>query len=189
MLFAAARTERCPTNSLRHQVALRFIRIFSLALASIAGTMAFAAPATPPVKALLRGAGQAELRASGAELIADYGSFQLFAFRQRPQLPGNFELELRPEDDRIELNAGPIQTSLGMAQAAARGPANFSGKRLHMVQFAGPIKPEWHRGLIAAGLANHHVFAAERVFGLRRFKATEQFASVARPIAAHPMGK
>jgi len=90
--------------------------------------------------------------AQNSRLIADYGSFQLWdvpvELRDDVKRAGG---EIREKEDVIELNARPIHTAMGMAQAAAAVPAMFNGKHLHLVQFAGPIKPEWRQELVDQG--------------------------------------
>ncbi|HWI55979.1 MAG TPA: hypothetical protein VNZ22_02045, partial [Bacillota bacterium] len=93
------------------------------------------------------------LQASGGTLITDYGSFQFWRLpaARRAEVEGQAGVTLREEDNLVELHAGAIRTAPGMAQAAAPQPAAFAGKKLHLVQFAGPIKPEWHQSLREAG--------------------------------------
>ncbi len=50
----------------------------------------------------------------------------------------------------ILLNAGALDTRAATGQAATRDMA--AGKQLQLVQFSGPIKPEWYAHLIASGL-------------------------------------
>ena len=52
----------------------------------------------------------------------------------------------------IHLNAGVIDTGQPTTQARRQAVTSFSGKRLHLIQLAGPIQPQWHADLIAAGL-------------------------------------
>ena len=56
---------------------------------------------------------------------------------------------VRSPAQAIHLNAGGIDTV--QAAAPARMSAEFPGKRLHLVQFAGPIQPEWVETLTQAG--------------------------------------
>ena len=52
----------------------------------------------------------------------------------------------------IHLNAGDVDTGRAAKKAPARAlAANFSGSRLQLVQFAGPIQPEWVEQLKAGG--------------------------------------
>ena len=96
-----------------------------------------------------------KLAAMGAQLIADYGTYQLWA----PSDAAASAMVAEPGatvvagEDVIELSAGAINTAL-VPPSPTKGLAaeDFSGKRLHLVQFAGPIKPEWHASLVKAGL-------------------------------------
>ena len=56
--------------------------------------------------------------------------------------------------DRIFLNAGAIDTTSDYAQTqrASAVLGSFSGKRLHLVQFTGPVQPQWVDSLAADGL-------------------------------------
>src|SRR5438876_5802799 len=92
------------------------------------------------------------LAAQGGKLIADYGSSQLWAAPAR--VAATFATKegvtLQQGEDVIELQAGYIDTSRP-TPSPATPVENFSGKRLHLFQFAGPIKPDWHAALLAQG--------------------------------------
>ena len=52
----------------------------------------------------------------------------------------------------IHLNAGAIDTGRAMKKSSTRAlAADFAGQRLHLVQFDGPIQPEWVEQLKAGG--------------------------------------
>jgi hypothetical protein len=51
----------------------------------------------------------------------------------------------------ILLNVGPIATGSPEADALRAPVGSFAGKRLHLVQFAGPIRPAWYAALEATG--------------------------------------
>jgi hypothetical protein len=53
-------------------------------------------------------------------------------------------------DDRILLNSGPIQLERTNSSEAMTATA-FTGKRLHLVQFAEAVKPEWFAALAETG--------------------------------------
>jgi len=57
-----------------------------------------------------------------------------------------------PSSPLIHLHAGVIDTSQPETQARRQALDTFSGKRLHLIQLAGPIQPAWHQELIDAGL-------------------------------------
>jgi Subtilase family/Calx-beta domain len=54
-------------------------------------------------------------------------------------------------DGNIFLNVGAIATGSAEADALRAPVGPFEGKRLHLVQFAGPIRPEWYAALRATG--------------------------------------
>jgi uncharacterized repeat protein (TIGR01451 family) len=52
----------------------------------------------------------------------------------------------------ILLNVGAIDTSAPESAALRESAGSFEGKRLHLVQFAGPIQPSWYRAVQATGV-------------------------------------
>jgi len=97
-----------------------------------------------------------ELVTGGASLVADYGAFQLLEVdpTRAAALIEAGRAEARDEEDLVLLNTRPLDTRGDevQARAAARPPVEtFAGRRLHLVQFAGPVKPEWHAALAATG--------------------------------------
>ena len=94
-----------------------------------------------------------EIVAEGGRLRADYGHFQLYEVEQiNPDLPGKSGAEIRDEYNRIELNAAPIDTTATTAKTLRKTVGAFSGKRLHLVQFIGPVQPAWHDELRKTGV-------------------------------------
>ncbi len=96
----------------------------------------------------------ARLVAGGGKLLVDYGGFQLIAVpAASPNLAAlavQEGAEPRDEDDRILLNSGPIDTTVRPAPATQQGFA--AGKRLHLIHFVGPVKPEWIADLRKTGV-------------------------------------
>src|SRR5262245_53680375 len=95
-----------------------------------------------------------QLSQQGAELIADYGSFQLFRVddalaRTAFPHPG---AEKADHQNIIALNARHLDTTTDEVKALRKSVLPSSGKRLHLVQFAGPIKPQWRDALEATGV-------------------------------------
>jgi uncharacterized repeat protein (TIGR01451 family) len=92
--------------------------------------------------------------ANGAELIADYGAFQVF--RASGELARKLATDSNAEDlssqNFITLHAGHLNTTAPDVQALRKAVVVGSGKRLHLVQFAGPIKPEWRDELGKTGV-------------------------------------
>ncbi|HQL78410.1 MAG TPA: S8 family serine peptidase, partial [Verrucomicrobiota bacterium] len=96
-----------------------------------------------------------KLAAEGAQLIADYGSYQLWTAPAdtAAKVAGEQGVAVVEGEDVIELSAGPINTAAPPPPPGKGVVAeDFSGKRLHLVQFAGPIMPEWRASLVKAGL-------------------------------------
>ena len=88
----------------------------------------------------------------GGKLIADYGGFQLIETSETPAA-GRETGRIQNEDrsDIIELNVRHLNTRAPEIRALRRAAGAFTGKRLHMVHFAGPIKSEWLAELEKSG--------------------------------------
>jgi subtilisin-like proprotein convertase family protein len=103
----------------------------------------------------------------GGRLIADYGSFQVLEAGESTALAaaGSGLAEVRDEQNLILLNSGSLDTSRDDVQALRNAPVG--DRRLHLVQFAGPIKPEWHASLAASGveIVNYIPHNAYLVYG------------------------
>jgi subtilisin-like proprotein convertase family protein len=91
------------------------------------------------------------LVARGGRLVADYGSFQIIESDTVPTA-GSGQAELADDLNLIRLNAGMLDTRKPEVQALRKSAASFTGKRLRLVQFAGPIKPEWLKALESSGV-------------------------------------
>ncbi|MBK8269631.1 MAG: S8 family serine peptidase [Planctomycetes bacterium] len=86
-----------------------------------------------------------------ALIIADYVSFTIV------EVPaGNFipvpGSEIIERENLILLNAGPIDTTTAYAKGLQSPRSPFDGKALHLIQFAGPVKPEWHAAIESTGV-------------------------------------
>jgi uncharacterized repeat protein (TIGR01451 family) len=120
----------------------------------------------------------AELKAHGARLLVDYGSFQLLETDDLSPAAGKLA-RVEPADhfDTIELNAGPLDTRAPSVMAERKAVLPATGHRLHLVQFVGPIKPEWRDALKATGVRVVHYIPqnAYLIYGdtdaLTRFQA------------------
>ncbi|HLM44782.1 MAG TPA: S8 family serine peptidase, partial [Myxococcaceae bacterium] len=69
-----------------------------------------------------------------------------------PALPDEPGVELRDDYDDLLLNAGVIDTASQHGQSLRGMKPLSSGKRLHIVQYAGPIQPTWYQELEATGV-------------------------------------
>ena len=138
---------------------MRKVLLGIVALMVVGELLAAAATSSRPATRKIRVGDPAlarELVTGGATLIADYGAFQLLEvdpMRAAPLIEAG-RAEARDEEDLVLLNTRPLNTRADDVQArtAARPPVEtFAGRRLHLVQFAGPVKPEWHAALAATG--------------------------------------
>ncbi|ADO74184.1 S8 family serine peptidase [Stigmatella aurantiaca] len=97
-----------------------------------------------------------QLEKSGAkfQVIGDYGSFKLVQADDQTlaALPGSSDVQLRDNYNDILLNAGVINTASAHGQSLRGMRPLASGKGLHIVQFAGPVKPEWYKELEQTGV-------------------------------------
>lgn len=84
----------------------------------------------------------------GGKLVADYGGFQLIQADDSAltNLDAN-RLENEDEFDSIKFNAAQLDTRAAEIQSLRKPVGAFAGKRLHLVQFVGPVKPEWRAAL------------------------------------------
>jgi hypothetical protein len=92
------------------------------------------------------------LLSRGGKLVADYGGFQLI--QADDSALTNFDanrLENEDDFDAIKLNAAQLDTRAAEIQALRKPASTFTGKRLHLVQFTGPVRPEWHSALEKTG--------------------------------------
>src|SRR5262249_4225390 len=90
------------------------------------------------------------LQSQGSRLVGDYGSFQVWDVDRRTAATLGTTSAVENHDDfnLIMLNAGPIDTSTPQAAALRHPVGAFAGKRMYLVQFAGPIRPEWYDALL-----------------------------------------
>ncbi|MBS1787863.1 MAG: S8 family serine peptidase, partial [Acidobacteria bacterium] len=97
-----------------------------------------------------------ELEGKGANLLADYGSYKLYEtdLTTAENLHDASRGEINDESNLILLNAGIIDTSRDDVQALRKNASKPSGKTtgMRLVQFVGPVKPEWHEALARTGV-------------------------------------
>jgi hypothetical protein len=93
-----------------------------------------------------------QLKAEGATMLVDYGAFQLWEIADTSvMLNASGRAELADELDRIELNTGALDTRTPEIVALRKTVAPFAGSKLHLVQFVGPVKPEWRDEIEKSG--------------------------------------
>ncbi|AEP12572.1 S8 family serine peptidase [Chloracidobacterium thermophilum] len=117
---------------------------------------------------------RAEAERLGAQLVADYGTFQLYSTdSDNTSAFGNTSgIEMADEFNVVHLNVPINTTSRGAQELAEAGKAAQErlypgGKRLHVVQFAGPTRPEWFSALQKTGarIINYLPHNAYLVYG------------------------
>ena len=89
------------------------------------------------------------LTSQGARVIADYGSYVLL--EANDALANTKGAQVVDENNLVSLNAGAIDTTTPDAQAKRTANSGKNGKGMHLIQFAGPIRPEWYQALVATG--------------------------------------
>jgi hypothetical protein len=94
--------------------------------------------------------------ARGGRLVGNYETYQIYEVDTATvdSLASEPSVAVRDEDNLVMLNAGAIDTTGAEIQAARRPLGAFEGKRMHLVQFAAPVKPEWYRALSDTGRAD-----------------------------------
>ena len=90
--------------------------------------------------------------AHGGTLIADYGGFQIIEADDAVLTNLDARHAERQDDfDEIKLNTGILNTRSAEVRALRKSAGDFSGGHLHLIQFAGPVKPEWRAMLERTG--------------------------------------
>ncbi len=89
----------------------------------------------------------------GGKLVADYGSFQIILTEESvagTKLRGRSESD--DAADFIELNAQQINTRSPEVRGLRKARGAMAGRQFHLVQFVGPVKPEWREALEGQGV-------------------------------------
>jgi len=76
-------------------------------------------------------------------------AFLVFALASSTQLHASTD---NPSSGVIFLHAGAIDSAQPSVKARRLAVDNFSGKRLHLVQWTGVVQPEWHTDLVKSGV-------------------------------------
>lgn len=117
--------------------------------------MAQAKPETVPVL-IARSASASGTFARAAGI--DYDAFRVVELdaQTAASLRDASGVALRDDFNKIFLNTGTLDTTTAEAQtlraAGVRTAAEARGKQLHLLQFAGPVKPEWFDALLKTGV-------------------------------------
>ena len=93
------------------------------------------------------------LVAQGGKIIANYGAFTAIEADDASLTKVNTNhLEVADDWNFVRLNARLMDTRAPEIKALRKPRGTFAGKRLHLVQFAGPLKTEWFEELKQSGV-------------------------------------
>lgn len=89
----------------------------------------------------------------GGKLVADYGSFQIILTEESVGIAkSRGRVQSEEATDFIELNAQRFNTRSQEARGLRKLRGTVAGRQFHLVQFVGPVKPEWRVALEAQGV-------------------------------------
>ena len=94
----------------------------------------------------------ARLLSQGGKLVADYGAFKIIQADAASAAGESNRVEIAEESNFIELPAARLDTRTTATKSLRKARGSFAGKGLHLIQFAGPVKPEWRAELEATGV-------------------------------------
>lgn len=130
---------------------------FALLLTSVSLSLTLSTWAAPLKVRVSSQQAASRLQTQGARLLADYGSFQLLEVDDgAPALTLTSEIERADEFNIIELNASRLDTRTAAVKARRKSVGGFAGRKFHLIQFVGPIKPEWRAALEQTGVRIVH---------------------------------
>jgi len=96
------------------------------------------------------------VKARKGRIVADYGSFAIAEVdtATAEELKGNEQIEWRDDYNVLLLNSGAIDTTSDEAIKLREATSESQDKeqQLHLVQFPGPVKPEWYDALLNTGV-------------------------------------
>jgi len=149
-------------------------------------SLLFALPAVAGHKVQVSDPALAQQMANqGGRLLADYQDYQLYDVAEvPPSIPGRHDLEVRDEYNQILLNAAPIDTTSAAAAALRKPRGAFAGKRMHLLQFVGPVKPDWYAALAQTGVRVVNYIPENSYLVYGDAKALAQLQEMAR-VAPH----
>ena len=94
-----------------------------------------------------------QVEAAGGRLIADYGGYQL---HETPHLTSQMLAKTNTTNCVIVtipfFSMPDISIPQAGSQSVAKNVGTFTGKHLHLVQFAGPVQAKWREELLAMGV-------------------------------------
>ncbi|HUN81434.1 MAG TPA: S8 family serine peptidase [Phycisphaerae bacterium] len=90
--------------------------------------------------------------AASGKLIGSYGSFDVYEVPATSVSTAAHGVEVLEDANKILLNTGALDTTLPAVRQLQAPRGAFSGKSLHLVQFAGPIHSDWYQELQRTGV-------------------------------------
>ncbi len=94
------------------------------------------------------------LESAGGRLVADYEGFRIYEVSSA--VANSFATRngahLADDNNVVLLNSGAIDTTTPEAQAMRSAGSAGGGKQMRLVQFAGPIRPDWYQALGDTGV-------------------------------------
>jgi hypothetical protein len=106
---------------------------------------------SPDQRVRVSGDAAQRLLASGGKLVQDYGTFQVIEAGEAARAAISAG-EAEPLDARILLNAGAFDPDAVRRESVRTTVIPATGRALNLVQFVGPVRPEWHDALAATGV-------------------------------------
>ncbi len=88
-------------------------------------------------------------------IVAAYGAFDVFEVSRQAAsriAAGDAAVQVLASENVIELGSGGLDTSTREVRSRPHDLKTAEGNRLHLVQFAGPVRPEWYRELEGTGV-------------------------------------
>src|ERR1700752_1670510 len=136
-----------------HVRAIAYAQICAVALIAAAQCASGIEPSNIPRQHKVQVSGasaEAAIVAQGGRLVADYGAYRLYSLAQPvTSLLKESGVESRADYDEIQLNTGTLDTRDASVKALNAGIGDFTGRRLHLVQFVGPVQPAWQEALVS----------------------------------------
>ena len=92
------------------------------------------------------------LAAQGGKVIGEYGAFTALEADDALLTGVNSNgVEISDDWNLIRLNARELNTTAPEVKSLRKAHSGFTGRQLHLVQFAGPVKAEWLEALKRSG--------------------------------------
>lgn len=150
--------EKSPMKTVVHRRPFGAV-LLGFAASSMFAVMAYGDDSPPPEKfgregtvkvRIPKGSFLPNLLNAEVREVADYGSFVIVECTAG-EAPAINDAQVLEDENYIMLNTGAINTTLPTVRQLQGSRGQFEGKRLHLVQFAGPIRSDWYLELENTG--------------------------------------